>query len=203
MATMFARFTTLAAPLMLLAGAAIAREPLRDGDLVFQTSRSRQSEAIQRATHSPYSHVGIVLFHGGKPYVFEAVETVRYTPLDRWIARGANAQYVVRRLRRVIREGQLARLRSDAKAFEGLSYDLYFEWSNERIYCSELVWKLYHQALGIELGAKQRLRDFDLEDPLVQAKLRERYGKLIPLEEPVISPVAVFDSELLQTIHTD
>ena len=30
---------------------------LRDGDIIFHTSRSAQSAAIQRATHSRYSHV--------------------------------------------------------------------------------------------------------------------------------------------------
>ena len=37
-----------------------ALPPLQSGDLVFQTSRSRQSAAIQAATHSPLSHVGLV-----------------------------------------------------------------------------------------------------------------------------------------------
>src|SRR3954466_9120093 len=55
--------------------------PLRDGDLVFQTSRSGQSLAVQRAPHSRWSHVGVVLMRGGKPFVFEASATVRYTPL--------------------------------------------------------------------------------------------------------------------------
>ena len=39
-----------------------------------------------------------------------------------------------------------------------------------------------------------------MTDAAVQAKLRERYGKLIPREEPVISPAAVFDSASLHTI---
>ena len=60
---------------------------LRDGDIIFHTSRSAQSAAIQLATHSRYSHVGLILFRDGKPYVLEAVATVRYTPLDSWIAR--------------------------------------------------------------------------------------------------------------------
>ncbi|MGD8860937.1 MAG: YiiX/YebB-like N1pC/P60 family cysteine hydrolase [Myxococcales bacterium] len=44
---------------------------LRD-DIIFQTSRSGQSPAIQRATASPYSHVGIIFHRNGKPFVFEA-----------------------------------------------------------------------------------------------------------------------------------
>ncbi len=197
-----ARLATHTSLLLLLAAVSQARAAVRDGDLVFQTSRSRQSEAIQRATHSPYSHVGIVLFRDGQPFVFEAIETVRYTPLARWIARGAQGRYVVKRLKRGLTPAQAAKLRASAAPFSGRRYDLYFEWSDERIYCSELVWKMYRQALGLELGTRQKLREFALQDPLVRVKLRERYGKLIPLEEPVISPAAVFDSTLLQTIET-
>jgi hypothetical protein len=71
----------------------------RDGDIIFQTSRSSQSVAIQRATHSPYSHMGIVFFRHGQPYVLEASATVRYTPLDKWIAHGFDGRSVVKRLR--------------------------------------------------------------------------------------------------------
>ena len=52
---------------------------LRDGDIIFHTSRSAQSLAIQRATHSPYSHMGLILYRNGQPYVFEAVGPVRCT----------------------------------------------------------------------------------------------------------------------------
>jgi len=39
-------------------------EQLRDGDIIFQTSRSELSIPIQKATHSPYSHMGIVFQRG-------------------------------------------------------------------------------------------------------------------------------------------
>ena len=173
---------------------------LRDGDIIFHTSKSAQSAAIQRATHSPYSHVGVVFFRDGKPFVFEAIATVRYTPLANWIARGDGGRYVVRRLKQAPTAAQVASLRGAAKAFEGKPYDLYFEWSDERIYCSELVWKLYDQALGVKLGELQELGEFDLTDAAVKAKLRERYGSRVPLEEPVISPGAQFASPLLETV---
>ena len=176
---------------------------VRDGDLVFQTSRSSQSVAIQRATGSPYSHMGLVLVRDGTPYVFEAVATVRFTPLDRWIARGAGEHFVVKRLRNagtVLDAAGISRLHAAALRFAGRPYDLTFEWSDDRIYCSELVWKAYDRGLGIDIGALQTLRDFNLTDPAVRAKMRERYGDTVPLNEPVISPVAMFQSTLLTTV---
>src|ERR1043166_8812275 len=83
----------------LLWGCRAAASPtLKDGDIIFQTSRSSQSVAIRRATHSRYSHMGLVLYRSGQPYVLEASSTVRYTPLPAWIARGVGGHYVVKRL---------------------------------------------------------------------------------------------------------
>lgn len=79
---------------------------------------------------------------------------------------------------------------------------LYFEWTDDRIYCSELVFKLYRDALGIEIGRRQKLREFDLADPVVAAKMRERYGGHVPSNEPVISPGAMYDSPLLETVES-
>jgi cell wall-associated NlpC family hydrolase len=189
----------LAACLGLFAADAHADDSLRDGDIIFHTSRSAQSSAIQRATRSPYSHVGIILLRDGKPFVLEAVATVRYTPLESWIARGNAGHYVVRRLKRGLSSGEATKLRVAAKRFAGKPYDLYFEWSDARIYCSELVWKIYREGLGVELGRLQKLREFDLKDSAVKAKMRERYGTKVPLDEPVISPAALFDSDLLIT----
>jgi hypothetical protein len=187
--------------LLLITSSAWAAPALRDGDIVFHTSRSPQSAAIQRATHSPYSHVGIIFLRDGKPFVFEAIATVRYTPLDAWVARGEGRRYVVKRLKTVLTPAQSTKLRATARQFEGKPYDLYFEWSDERIYCSELVWKLYEQALGVKLGALQKLREFDLSDPEVRTRMRERYGSSVPLDETVISPGAQFDSPLLTIIE--
>jgi hypothetical protein len=174
--------------------------PVKDGDVIFQTSRSSQSVAIQRATGSPYSHMGLVLFRDGKPYVFEAVATVRFTPLDRWIARGEGHHFVVKRLRNadaVLNAAGMDKLRMAAQRFAGRPYDLTFDWSDDRIYCSELVWKAYDRGLGLQIGTLQTIRDFNLTDPAVRAKMRERYGDNVPFSEPVISPVAMFQSTLL------
>ena len=82
----------------------------------------------------------------------------------------------------------------------GHKYDLYFGWSDDRIYCSELIWKVYERGLSRRLGQLQHLRDFDLSNPAVQAKLRERYGNRLPLDETVISPASIFNSPELVTV---
>lgn len=176
---------------------------IHSGDLIFQTSTSAQSKAIQLATKSKYSHCGIIYKEGDKLYVFEAVQPVKRTPLDKWIARGKGGHYVIKRLRnadKVLTADALRKMKQVGETFIGKNYDLTFEWSDDRIYCSELIWKVYQRSTGIEIGKLEKLSDFDLTSDVVKAKMKERYGNNIPKNEMVISPQAIFESELLVTI---
>src|ERR1700691_4288287 len=76
---------------------AIPVESFRNGDIIFQTSKSRQSRAIQLATHSKYSHMGVLFQEGTGWSVYEAVGPVQNTPIDQWIARGEGEHYAVKR----------------------------------------------------------------------------------------------------------
>ena len=177
-----------------------ATPPVQDGDIIFHTSQSAQSTAIQKATHSRYSHMGIIFLIDGKPMVFEAVSTVKLTPLDAWVTRGAKNHFVVKRLKAQLKEADVEKLKNTIPVYQGRPYDLTFEWSDARIYCSELVWKLYDRALGIQIGKLAKLKDFDLTSPIVQKKISERFGKNPPLDELVISPDAMFESPLLAEV---
>ena len=119
------------------------------------------------------------------------------------MARGQGSHFVTKRLRDaddVLTPATLARLKAAGQTLLGHNYDLYFGWSDDRIYCSELIWKVYERGLGRRLGQLQQLRDFDLSNPAVQAKLRERYGRNLPLTETVVSPVSIFNSPELVTV---
>lgn len=133
--------------------------------------------------------------------MYEAAKTVRFTPLKQWIARSTGNHYVVKRLKNQLSASQQQALYREAIRYQSRPYDLTFSWDDERIYCSELVWKIYKNALNTEVGQLQTLREFDLSSPEVQAKMKERYGKAVPLDETVISPVAMFDSPLLTTVY--
>jgi len=179
---------------------------LREGDLIFQTSLSRQSQAIQLATKSKYSHCGLIYKDGKDYYVFEAVQPVKRTPLDKWIARGKDGKYVIKRLQnadQVLTPTTLANMKQIGDKFKGKNYDLTFEWSDDKIYCSELIWKIYQRATRLEIGKLEKLSDFDLTNEAVKQKMKERYGDKIPMNEIVISPVAIFDSELLKIVKSN
>jgi hypothetical protein len=173
---------------------------LRNGDIIFQTSTSSQSRAIQLATHSEYSHMGIIYEKDGEFVVLEAVQPVKTTPIKEWMNRGRNGHYVVKRLKNadlVLAPETLAKMKQVGEQFLGKPYDIYFEWSDEKIYCSELVWKIYKHGANIEIGQLESLSDFDLTSEIVVTKMRERYGDHIPMNEKVISPAEMFNSDKL------
>jgi len=184
----------------------VDNDKIQNGDLIFQTSLSRQSQAIQLATKSKYSHCGLIYIIDKDYYVFEAVQPVKMTPLDKWIARGKDGKYVIKRLKdsdKILTSLVLDKMLKIGDQFKGKKYDLTFEWSDDKIYCSELIWKIYKRATGLEIGKLQTLKDFDLSDKNVQKIMKERYGNKIPMDEVVISPVSIFDCELLMTIKTN
>lgn len=174
----------------------------KNGDIIFQISLSAQSKAIQLATQSQYSHCGIIYQKGNEYFVFEAVQPVKLTPLKEWIARGKNQHYVIKRLknaRSILTPNVLVSMQKEGEKLRGKKYDIYFGWDDQRIYCSELVWKIYKRGANIEIGKLQRLRDFDIDHKVVRKKLKERYGERIPLSEKVISPASIFeDSQLIE-----
>lgn len=175
----------------------------QNGDIIFQTSKSSQSKAIQLATKSKYSHMGIIYETDGEYYVYEAVQPVKLTKLNDWIKRGENSHYVVKRLKDsndILTKENLKRMKKFGEKFKGKNYDIYFEWTDDKIYCSELVWKIYKETLNMEIGELQELREFDLTNDIVKDKMKERYGDNIPLDEKVISPATMFDSDKLVTI---
>jgi hypothetical protein len=179
---------------------------LQDGDIVFQTSMSTQSDALRIATASPYTHMGIVFVEDDGPIVLEAVGPVKLTPLGEWTRRGKDGRFVVKRLadaRAVLTADAVARLRDAADRYTGKPYDAHFRWSDERIYCSELVWKVYKEATGVEIGDIQTFREFDLSDPVVSGKIEERFGDSIPMDEPVVTPASMFASKRLVTVYAN
>ncbi len=181
-----------------------AVDSLMDGDILFQISTSGQGKAIQLATKSPYSHCGILFKENNQWMVYEGVQPVKKTLLSEWINRGEGHHFVSKRHKlasSLLTSDVKQKMKEEAKKLLGKNYDLTFEWNDDRIYCSELVYKIYQRGAGISVGTLQKLQDFNLNSPIVRAKLNERYGKNIPFNETVISPGSIFADSNLVEIH--
>jgi hypothetical protein len=180
---------------------------LQTGDLIFHMSKSSQSDAIGEATHSPYTHMGVIVQENGRWWVYEAIQPVTRTALGAWIRRGKNGHFVVKRLKQQVLDmsspkNQMA-LVDEMRKYFGLNYDLFFQWSDDRIYCSELAFKAYAAAHRIQIGQVQTLSEMDLSSEKVKLLLAEReklMGKEANMNEAIITPVSMMNSLLLVEI---
>lgn len=196
-----AALPTIALPLVLALLAPRGPDPslLRDGDVIFHESRSAQSRAIAEVQGSPYTHVGLIFRRGGRWWVLEAVQPVRWTPLDRWVARGGRWR-LLRRRAGPLTPAEAGKLRRAAERFLGRPYDLRFEWSDAALYCSELVWKAYHRALDLDLGGRVDWSTLDLSGPHATALLRTRGPRPTG---PIVTPAALLASPHLTEIAAE
>lgn len=186
------------------------KDTLQSGDIVFQDSspHSGQAAAIKALTRSQWSHCGIYFANAEGEVIIDGNGWQRAIPWPQWRDGGAGGKYAAYRLRKGLSADEVRRLWTAANRYDGRPYDLKFAWGDDEIYCSELIWKSYRDALaGLEIGRLQRLRDFDLGSPLARP-LIERKGSWGTVEyarvhgdEFVISPQAIADSALLQKIR--
>lgn len=175
---------------------------LETGDIVFQDTRGAQGKAVADATGSTFTHCGVVFENKGKLYVFEAVQPVKIVTLDTWKSR--SKVFHARRLKNRTRLTNDSLLRAIAWGEKqlGKNYDLKFQWSDESLYCSELVWKVYHQSTGIKICQPKRFKDYDLSDQSVIKIIIQRYGgrNNLPMNELVVAPSDLAESPLLAEV---
>lgn len=174
---------------------------LKDGDIVFTGSSAGQGAAITAATGSPITHCGVVFKKDGSWMVLEAVQPVRVTSLEIFMARAEKDAFAVRRPKAELEPEAYQKASKWAAAQIGLDYDVRFAWDDKKLYCSELVWKFYQQA-GIELCAPRKFRDYDLQKPEVKKMIEQRYGSMdkLPMDEKVVAPSDLLASSLLMEV---
>ena len=167
---------------------------VREGDVIFQTSQSQQSPLIQIATRSKISHCGIIVMKNGKPYVLETLKTLVITPLDKFIARGEDGKYWLKRSKK-------ENIKIKYGSYLGKSYDLAFKFDNGKFYCSELIYDIYKNQLDIELCEPKKVSDYLIlgTDKLPQIeKAMKKRG--ITKEQYAVAPVDIFESDYLEDV---
>ena len=109
---------------------------LKEGDIVFQVSKSKQSPLISAATMSQWTHCGIIVMKHNEPYVLEASSTVKLTPWKQWKEHGKGSITAMKRYTE-------QPITINYKQYLGKRYDLAFKFNNNKWYCSELVYDIY------------------------------------------------------------
>lgn len=169
-------------------------QEVREGDIIFQTSKSRQSPLLQVATRSKITHCGIIVMREGKPYVLETLKTLVLTPLDKFIARGEGGRYWLKR-------ADVENVKIKYGKYLGKPYDSAFSFDNDIYYCSELVYDIYLNQLGIKLCEPKKVGDYLIlctdKLPIIEKEMSRRG---ITTEQQAVAPVDLFESNLLKDV---
>ena len=166
------------------------------GDVLFQPLPllSDLVAAIEGITHSPYSHCGVVLQKNEEWYVIEAAALVTTTPLEEWIDRGRHNQYAAFRLKPEY-DLKITRFIEALHGYVGRPYDMQYDFDDEAIYCSELIYKGFRDATGENLGQLVRLGDLNWQP---YKDIITRYGgDPPPLDRIMITPKHLSEAEQL------
>jgi len=188
--------------IMLLLTQFVCSQDFKNGDIIFHTSKSSQSKMVQLVTNSKLSHCGVIFYKNGKPFVFEAVQPVKVTSLQKWINRGVGGKYIVSRVKTPLTNSQLTEMYKYAKSQLDKDYDLKFQWSDNKMYCSELVYKVF-VAGDRFIGEAKKFSDYNLNNKIVKDAIKRRYGNTININEMVITPVDLYKSSEVKTIFNN
>ena len=172
---------------------------IQEGDFIFQDVNGELFQVIKDVTGSPLTHCGIVLKRGGKWYVIEAIGPVKLTPLNAWIHRGIGSQITVARLK-VSYQDQIANIIKASYTYLNRPYDIQYEWDDEKIYCSELIYKAVRDVSGLKLAKFRKLGEMNWQPH--EEFIRKVDRGVLPLEREMITPVDLLHSDKVEVVYS-
>lgn len=171
----------------------------REGDVLFQSlPRGSLVVAIEGSTNSPWSHCGIVAREGDQWVVYEALGQVQRVSLFQFWLRSRYGQFAVHRFRTEYQQRIPAVLES-VREFVGLPYDVRYELDDEKIYCSELIYKAFRNVTGEELGRLVKLGELNWQP--YERTIREIERGPVPVERLMITPRHMSEAKQLERVR--
>jgi hypothetical protein len=140
---------------------------LQDGDLIFIRQINPIFLRVAEITRSWETHVGII-FSGpdGTWLVAESrFPRSKITPLKQFIERSEHGRCAITRYQAGLSAAEKEQLRRSAGERMGRWYDLGFNYDSRRLYCSKLVFDVYQEAAGVQVGALTTFRELLTENP--------------------------------------
>jgi hypothetical protein len=173
-----------------------------EGDIVFQSlPKNKLVDAIEGVTESRVSHCGIVGREDGKWVVYEAFRGgVQTTPLYSYLLRGRDYGYAVYRLKPEYQAYIPETLRC-ARTYMGKPYDIRYRMDDDKIYCSELIYKAYRTASnGDALGTLVQFGALNWQP--YENVITYFEGGPVPLDREMITPVDLANAPQLENVYS-
>lgn len=180
----------------------------KDGDVIFQYFTGDLSLVIEEVQKTQWTHVGILFKEKSGWYVYEAVGPVVKTPLRDFLRQTRDQKVAVTRVKSEVVDlsvrSNVKALKKSFQPFEDIEYDFLFQWSDDFIYCSELVYKMFKQTFDVEIGTVHKVGDLDLSGPLAAQlvdQLLEYVDEETYLEESIVVPGSQITDSDLQVVY--
>ena len=173
---------------MMITNAEASTGEYQVGDMIMQSDEFKSAAGIKILSGSKFNHVGIVVEKNGQLYVAEALGRVVYTDIDDYIERGEDHVHI--RLDEDLSESDKTKISSAVRKYIGKKYDAALSWSDDRMYCSELVQKVYKDALDIEVAHERKIKQHAMV-------------AFVPLLKSGMIEVPAVFSDIVENIDTD
>ncbi len=143
-----ARFMALFSIFASLNSLALPKESLKTGDIILLDMDCFSCELIEQQTGGPFSHSGIVLKHGSRYFVAQSLGNVHHIPLKNFLSYSRKKAQVMRPkyLSYAMRKQLLANYQ---EKYMGQPFDHDYIWDDEKLYCSEFLYKLLKSVYAI------------------------------------------------------
>lgn len=134
----------------------------RAGDVILISLPCYICSLIELEENSLFSHVGVINIENNQAYVYEAWGKVKKSLLSDFLVRTKKKSLV-----RILRHKDANKIYQSeasyyfAQFYEGLRYDSLFRWDNkdskgnEKLYCSEFVYKFLSHFINLKLKPKK------------------------------------------------
>jgi hypothetical protein len=184
----------------------VALPPVSEGDIVMQNSDDPKMVEFGNVCGSKYNHCGIIFIRPRDHMymVAEVKDSVRLTPLTEWVDRGVGQHVALLRLKnasQVLSPAKADRLKKGGNAFRGKKYDGALSWSDDAVYSTEMVWKMYKSTLNIEICELGKISDVKIAGTKTEEVMKRKYGQPLPPASQFLSPDAIYKSPKMEVIY--
>jgi len=186
---------------------------LQPGDILFQDGSNNFNNAVKEVTNSidgyNFSHCGIYYVDSNKnKFVIEAfndgvVLTDISDFMNRYLTEDNKPKVVVGRLIDSL-QTIIPMAIKNAINYLGKKYDNEFDLTNDKIYCSELIYFAFKDRVGENIFKTNSMTFIDINTNETQSYWREHFnslGILVPEGKEGINPGSISKSNNIKIIH--